>query len=249
MRKPAGICPLIFSLALMCASRVQAFEGVVDARVMTGAQTVVDMKATYGKTGDVRIDTKATTPDGKTVLASTIMPAKGESYYTLVHGQKLLVELSYSALRKMSEAAGDTETEPNVEVKKLGKAEILGMSTQHVRIIDKDSKAQFDLWMTDKYPADLWTRAFKGRGLGMDPGGTQRAEALRKYGITPGFSLKMTVKDGDNPVVTFLIDRIEETSVPASSFEIPSDYKRVQAPEQTGSPANPTASPRSQKTP
>lgn len=242
MCQRAGLCPLIFCLAMLCASRAQAFEGVVDARVMTGAQTVVDMKATYGKTGDVRIDTTAKTPDGQTVRSSTIMPAKGESYYTLVHGQKIVVKMSYDALRKTSEAAGEAEAEANVEVKKLGKAQVSGMSTQHVRIIDKDSKAQFDLWMTDKYPADLWTRAFKGRGLGMDPGGEQRAEALRKYGIDPGFSLKMTVKDGDSPLVTFVVDRIEETSVPANSFALPTEYKRIEAPVQTESPQNSPAS-------
>ena len=238
MRTLAGICLPTFLLTLLLASRALAFEGVVDAKVMSGPQTVVDMKATYGKNGDVRIDTNAKAPSGQTMRATTIMPAKGNTYYTLVHEQKVAVLMSYDALRAPNEPAGEADKEPNVEVKKLGKAKISGMDTQHVRIIDKDSKAEFDLWMTDKYPADLWTRAFKGRGLGMDPGGEQRSAALRKYGISPGFSLKMTVKDGENPVVTFLVDRIEETSIPANSFQVPSEYERIQAPAQAGAPAD-----------
>ena len=43
-----------------------------------------------------------------------------------------------------------------------------GVPTEHVRVIDKDNKAVIDLWLTQKYPADLWTRAFRGRNLGLE---------------------------------------------------------------------------------
>ena len=69
-----------------------------------------------------------------------------------------------------------------------------GVETQHVRLLDKDNNAVIDLWLTQKYPADLWTRAFRGRNLGLEMSDDERAKAMKKYGVKPGFSMKMRVE-------------------------------------------------------
>ena len=54
------------------------------------------------------------------------------------------------------------------------------METRHVKILDPDNEAVIDLWLTDQYPADLWTRAFRGRNLGLELSDDERTKAMKK---------------------------------------------------------------------
>ena len=174
---------LLLTTSVLCifgASPALAFEGEVKAKVMNGDKTVMNMQAVYSKDGDVRIDTASTPASGQEMRATTIMPAKGASYYSVLHDRKIVVEQSYASLRELGEQGPLPKGNPKLEVKKLGKAKVSGYQTQHVQVLDKDSDTTIDLWMTDKYPADLWTRAFKGRNLGLDPGGQHRNAAMKK---------------------------------------------------------------------
>ena len=225
--------PLLLTLPVLCtliASPALAFEGAVKAKVMNGDQTVMNMEAVYSKAGDVRIDTESTPASGQEMKATTIMPAKGESYYSILHDQKVVVEQSYAALRALGQEVPPPPENPNLEVTKLGKAKVSGHETEHVRVLDKKSNTTIDLWMTGKYPTDLWTRAFKGRNLGLDPGGDQRTAAMKKYGIKPGFALKTVVASPGAPPVTFLIEEVKESKVAKTAFALPEGYKRVKAP-------------------
>ena len=102
-----------------------------------------------------------------------------------------------------------------------------------MRIIDKDNDAVIELWLTQKYPADLWTRAFRGRNLGLEMSDDERAKAMRKYGVKPGFSMKMRVEQAGGVPVVFLVERIARGTVPPSAFELPAGYRRIEGPPVT----------------
>ena len=190
----------------------------------------IQMNAWYGKNGDVRIDTNAKHAGaGPNSKNTTVFPAKGDEYYMISHEKKTIVVGTYEALRK-SKPDPKNEDDANISIKKLGKEKINGIMTEHIRVTDKEDGSTADLWMTQKYPADLWTQAFRGRGLGMDFSGNSRAKAMKKYGIKPGFAIKMKTTGKDQPTVVFVVDEIKKKKVPASMFAVPTDYKRVEVP-------------------
>ena len=58
----------------------------------------------------------------------------------------------------------------------------------------------------------------------------ERTKAMKKYGVEPGFSMKMRVdQEGGVPVV-FLVKRVARHPVPASVFALPAGYQRMKGP-------------------
>jgi len=184
--------------------------------------------ARYSKAGDVRMDIKSTDAEGQPVLATTIMPAKGKSYYSISHDQRAIVEMPYSTLAATSQQVTGSGDNANLEIKKLGKETVSGVETRHVRVIDKDNNAIIDLWLTQKYPVDLWTRAFRGRNLGLEMSDDERTKAMKKYGVKPGFSMKMRVEQAGGVPVVFLVEKIERMPIPPEVFSLPEGYSRIQ---------------------
>jgi hypothetical protein len=217
-------------LVMLCASPALAFEGVLEASLSSEQGVAAQVRARYSKTGDVRMDIQSQDENGQPLQATTIMPAKGKSYYSIAHDQKVIVEMPYSALATTSRQVTGSGDSANLEIKKLGKEMVSGVATQHVRVIDEDNRAVIDLWLTQKYPADLWTRAFRGRNLGLEMSDDERSKAMKKYGIKPGFSMKMRVEQAGGVPVVFLVKKIERAPVPAEVFSLPEGYKRVQGP-------------------
>jgi hypothetical protein len=222
--------PICVAVALF-ASPAAAFEGELHATLSSEQGVAARIRALYSSTGDVRIDIRAPGEDGTPGLATTIMPARGSSYYTVSPAQKVIVEMPYSALANTSQQVKGSGESSNLEVEKLGKETVSGVETRHVRILDRDNDAVIDLWLTDKYPADLWTRAFRGRNIGLEISDDERAKAMKKFGIEPGFAMKMRVlQEGGVPVV-FLVERIDRGAVPVSAFALPDGYQRVKGPQ------------------
>ena len=219
-----------FALAMLAASPALAFEGELRASLSSQQGVAAKVVAQYAKSGDVRMDIRSTDPSGQETTATTIMPAKGESYYSIAHEQKIILEIPYSTLAATSQQVKGSGDAANLVVKKLGKEVISGVETQHVRIIDKDNDAVIELWLTQKYPADLWTRAFRGRNLGLEMSDDERSKAMLKYGVKPGFSMKMRVDQAGGVPVVFLVERIVRRAVPPSAFELPKDYRRIDGP-------------------
>ncbi len=215
---------------MLFASPALAFEGLLEASLSSEQGVVAQIHARYSKAGDVRMDIRSTDAEGKPVLTTTVMPAKGGSYYSISHDQRAIVEIPYSALAATSKQVTGSGDNANLEIKKLGKETVSGVQTQHVRVIDKDNKAVIDLWLTQKYPADLWTRAFRGRNLGLEISDDERSKAMKKYGIRPGFSMKMRVDQAGGVPVVFLVEKVERVPVPANVFSLPEGYTRVQDP-------------------
>jgi hypothetical protein len=53
---------------------------------------------------------------------------------------------------------------------------------------------------------------------------------MKKFGVEPGFSMKMRVKQALGVPVVFLVKKIERVPVAAEVFSLPDGYKRVQDP-------------------
>jgi len=221
---------LTFLLALFYASPVLAFEGMLKASVSTDKGVSAQIRARYSKAGDVRMDIQATDANGRPVRATTIMPAKGESYYLISQDEKTIAEIPYSRLADASQQVTGSGESANLQIKKLGKETVSGVGTEHVRVIDKDNDAIIDLWLTQKYPADLWTRAFRGRHLGLEISDDERTKAMKKYGVKPGFSMKMRVEQAGGAPVLFVVEKIERMPIAPDTFALPEGYTRSQAP-------------------
>ncbi len=217
-------------LVLLFASPALAFEGVLEASLSSEQGVAARVRARYSKTGDVRMDIQSTDENGKPVEATTLMPSKGERYYSIAHDQKVIVEIPYSTLAKTSQQVTGSGDNANLVMKKLGKEIVSGIETRHIRVIDKDNDAVIDLWLTQKYPADLWTRAFRGRNLGLELSDDERSKAMKRYGIKPGFSMKMRVAQAGGVPVVFLVKKVERIPIPPEVFALPKGYSRVQGP-------------------
>ena len=218
---------------MLFASPALAFEGMLKASLSSEQGVAAQIRARYSKAGDVRMDIQSKDAEGQPVHATTIMPATGQSYYSIAHDQKAIVELPYSTLAATSKQVTGAGANANLEIRKLGKEIVSGVETRHVRVIDKDNSAVIDLWLTQKYPADLWTRAFRGRNLGLEMSDDERSKAMKKYGVKPGFSMKMRVEQAGGVPVVFLVEEIQRMPVPPAVFSLPEGYRRVQAPATT----------------
>lgn len=215
---------------MLLASPALAFEGELRASLSSEQKVAARVRARYSKDGDVRMDIRSKDDQGQPIAMTTIMPATGESYYTISHAQKVIMEIPYSTLADTSRQVKGSGDSANLEVEKLGKATVSGVLTEHVRIVDADNDAVIDLWLTQKYPADLWTRAFRGRNLGLEMSDVERTKAMKKYGVEPGFSMKMRVVQTGGVPVVFLVERVQRGPVPASVFAFPPGYRRVKGP-------------------
>ncbi len=217
-------------IVTLLASPALAFEGSLEARLLSEQGLAARIHARYAKNGDVRMDIRANDAEGLPVLTTTIMPAKGDTYYSVLYGDRTIVEIPYSALAASSQQVKGSGESANLEIQKLGPEVVSGVQTRHIRVLDKDNQTTIDLWLTQKYPADLWTRAFRGRNLGLEMSDDERTKAMRKYGVKPGFSMKMRVLQAGGVPVVFLVDKIERGSVPPETFALPEGFSRVQGP-------------------
>lgn len=229
MIRSAVVASVVVVLGLNASSAL-AFEGELNAKLSSREGVAAHIRARYSSTGDVRMDSQSKAQDGQTSLATTIMPAKGSSYYTISPAQKLIVEMPYSTLANTSQQVKGSAESANLEVEKLGKETVSGVQTEHVRILDKDNDAIIDLWLTQRYPADLWTRAFRGRNLGLEMSDDERAKAMKKYGVEPGFSMKMRVEQAGGVPVVFLVEEVRRGPVAPSVFALPEGYRRMKGP-------------------
>jgi hypothetical protein len=221
------------------ANPARAFEGELEAKLSGRPGASMRVHAWYSSGGDVRIDTSGRSADGQMMRGSTIMPAAGNTYYSISHNRKVIVEVPYAALRASSGDVAGKGQDPNLEIKQLGAEMISGVETEHVRVLDKDNNATIDLWMTPKYPPDLWTQAFRGRNLGLEMSDEERMKAMKKYGIEPGFSMKMQVRQPGRPPVEFLVENVKRMKVSADTFALPSGYRRVKGTDEPSSPKTP----------
>jgi hypothetical protein len=217
-------------VVILFASPALAFEGVMEASLSSEQGLAALVRARYSKQGDVRMDIQSVDENGEPVRATTLMPSAGESYFSIDHGQRVILEVPYSTLATTSQQVTGSGDNANLAIKKLGKAKVSGVETRHIQVIDKDNRTVIDLWLTQKYPADLWTRAFRGRNLGLELSDDERSKAMKKYGVKPGFSMKMRVAQAGGVPVVFLVKKVQRAPMPAEVFALPAGYERIKEP-------------------
>jgi hypothetical protein len=222
-------------VVMLTAAPALAFEGEVDAKSIGNAEGgVVDFKIQVSKKGDVRINTSTKGPDGKTHRGSYIKPATGKYNYALDHDQKQATRIPKDTIRKMtkSQAGQNKGKKPNVVIKKLGTDKVAGQSTRHIQVIDKDEGHTAELWLSDRYPAKLWTNVFSfGGSEGQSPSDQWTKIMEKEYGFKPGFIMKMLAKDKGGETGGLEVTRMKEGKVAAKEFVLPPGYEVVDVPE------------------
>lgn len=220
-------------LVLLFASPASAFEGEIDARSIgdTGSGSVT-FEISVSKKGDVRMDTSMKGPDSKLHRASYIKPATGKYNYALDHDQKKATKIPKETVAKMIKGTqGDKDgKKANVEVKKLGTEKVAGQSTRHVRVIDKDEGHTADLWLSDRYPAALWSNIFSAGDEQTSPSSQWSRIVERQYGVKPGFVMKMLAKGKDGQRGGLEVTRMQKKKVSPKAFVVPPGYEVVEVP-------------------
>ena len=51
--------------------------------------------------------------------------------------------------------------------------------------------------------------------------------SMKKYGVEPGFSMKMRVEQEGGVPVVFLVQRVRQIPIAPAAFSLPEGYKRV----------------------
>lgn len=222
---------MMMLLVLTVASPAMAFEGEIHAKTIGASQGSGTMRITVSKKGDVRMETSAKS-GGKSHSATILKPATGKYNYTVDHTRKIAMKVPKDMLDRMTEKASKNSedfSKANVEIKKLGKEKVAGHMTRHIRVIDKDDGNVSDLWLSDKYPADLWAQMFTLGTKGPSEQMKQWNKAAKKLGFKPGFVIKMMHK-GKDAQGGIEITKITKRKVSKSDFMPPAGYKIMEAP-------------------
>ncbi len=221
-------------LVMVTAAPALAFEGEIEAKTFGDASDNDAEFAIYvSDKRDVRMDATAKSRRGKARRVSYVKPAKGKYDFMIDHDKKQVVKISKDSVIRSTSTKGSRNptAKDNIEVKQLGTATVAGQPTRHVRVTDKDSGEVSDFWFSDRYPPTMWQNVFAfDANTGQSPTGEWARVAERKYGVKPGFIMKMLVTDKRGAKSGLEIIRMEEKKVAADKFTIPSGYEIVTMP-------------------
>ena len=103
-------------VAMLVASPALAFEGVMEASLSSDQGIAARVQARYSKEGDVRMDIQSVDANGAPARATTLMPSQGESYFSIDHGQKVIVEMPYSTLAAASQQVKGSGESANLQI-------------------------------------------------------------------------------------------------------------------------------------
>jgi hypothetical protein len=219
----------------LTAAPALAFEGEIDAKTFGDTSGNDTEFAIYvSDKRDVRMDATAKSRRGKARRVSFIKPAKGKYDFMIDHDKKKAVKVTKeSVIASMkTQPSHEQATKDNIEVKQLGAATVAGQPTRHVQVIDKDNGEVSDLWFSDRYPPTMWQNVFSfDANAEQSPTGQWARVAERKYGVKPGFIMKMMLTDKSGAKSGLEITRMQEKKVAANKFTIPSGYEVTTMPD------------------
>jgi len=184
---------LVLFIALGISTPAMAFEGEIVAKGVGEAGTgLAAMKILVSKNGDVSMEITAKDSSGAPKKVGYLNPAKGKYNYMLEHSKKTAIKMPKEMYDKMTKSSQVNKVveDQNVEIKKLGKEKIAGHMTRHIQVIDKDTGGVSDMWMSDKYSAQLWSRVFAFGSQGPTDQMKDWNQAAKKIGFKPGFIMK-----------------------------------------------------------
>jgi len=227
----------VFFIALGISTPALAFEGEIEAKGIADAGSgLAAMKILVSKSGDVSMEITARDAYGAPQKIGYLNPAKGKYNYMLEHSKKTAIKMPkemYDKMTKSSEVNKAVEN-PNVEVKKLGTAKIAGHTTRHIQIIDKDTGGVSDMWLSDKYSAQLWSRVFAFGSKGSTDQMKHWNKAAKKIGFKPGFMMKMVHRDKDGTEGGLEVTKLTERTVSKAQVSPPADYEVKEMPMPPG---------------
>lgn len=163
---------------------------------------------------------------------STIIDGASGDITTLLHPQKMFMVIPAAAVQAMSSQMaaaskfGEEQKDAAPELTKTGKTEeINGMKAEEYTVETQGSKMH--LWLTNELPnaQQLLESMAKFNKVAQQaqPGGID-------YEKLPGFPIKSVIEMPGGGTIETTVTDIEETEVPATDFDPPSGYKKLEAP-------------------
>ncbi|GAA4409963.1 hypothetical protein GCM10023187_34000 [Nibrella viscosa] len=202
-----------------------AQQGTVEYKttMMGGPQAVSSTSTMYYAKGNVRTEINVALPGVSRSMKQTILllANKPNTLYMLNEANRTYSETSLKDAEKATGAQ-------NITVTVIGKEKIKNLNTTHAEV--KIGQGTMDVWTTKEIPgyADMQALMRANRSMG----NANLYEELKKKGAD-GFFVRMATSTGRGEMLMEL-ERYDTKPVAASLFQIPSDYKKVDAPDPAG---------------
>jgi hypothetical protein len=218
----------VIALLVSTVPVLAQFEGVLEMKTtMTTSEGEGPgggtMKIAVGKPG-ARIELKMMAGP---VNVNSVMLVKNDApnvVYRIDDARKTYSEVDVAKAQAM---AGQNQDSTTYTVEKLGEEKIMGYTTQHVRLKEKNSSkangTTSEMWIAKGFGDFEMLSKVRGRA-GADKG---MAKALKDAG-TEGMPLKMIHSTAGGGSITTEVVKIDKQSLPSSTFEIPSGYTKAE---------------------
>jgi hypothetical protein len=223
----------LVSFALLAAARL-AGAGLIVVQEMeqTAGPMPGKMELTITASGD-----KARMDMGKQV--STIVDSKAGTLTSLMHEQKMAMQLPEGTLKSIQGASAGEKAKP--DLKPTGKKETInGFACEEY--VGTVSGIDVTFWVTKDVENQ---KAILDQLAKVSGGADPLQSALANGGDFPGFPIRTIAKTPEMGTMTMTILSIKNEDVPDSAFEIPSGYKAMNMPKMQlpggGAPAVPAA--------
>jgi hypothetical protein len=210
---------LLFLVSLLCCLSFSAFgqfEGEIQMKI-TAAEGGGMMTMFVGKNA-VKTEMNMSAEKMQMQVASLMKMDNPNIIYIINDKSKSYSEIDLKEMEKM--AQGMAPTKGTYKVQKLGKEKILGYDCDHVRVSDSDS--EMEMWIA-KGILDYDT--FKKFNQGQQAEGLEKA--LKEAGVL-GMPLKQITSKGTAQETKMEVVKINKSSLPSSTFEIPQGYKKTE---------------------
>lgn len=168
---------------------------------------------------------------------SSIVDTKTGSVVSLMHAQKIAMELPKGALEAVKQKVGTSKEKP--DLKPTGKKETInGFACEEYA--GKMHGLEVTYWVTKDVANQQEILAQMGKLSG---DGDPFKAALADGGDFPGFPIRTVIKSPQIGTSTMTVVSIKNQDVPESTFETPADYKKMDVPQMSqpggGAPAIP----------
>ncbi|PIO48590.1 MAG: hypothetical protein CMR00_03685 [[Chlorobium] sp. 445] len=216
--KKVSLLLVLCCLMRVVAAQVPQFEGTITMQTnTTSPDNQVELSATmivYSKNGSTLIETSTNVGGMKMQQVTLARASEPNKLYTIDRKNKTYGVLDVTGMQSM-------QNEEEFEVKKIGTEKIRGMKCVHVQVKMKKSNVMMDMWTTKEIGDwEMYSRMQKNNPMFQN---NKLLAALRKENAD-GMPLKTVVTVEGTRSVTE-VTKVEKKALPASLFEIPSDYK------------------------
>lgn len=210
---------LLFLATLLCWFNFPAsaqFEGEIQMKV-TAAEGGGTMSMLIGKNA-VKTQMDISAEKMKTQMTSLMKLENPNIIYLINEKSKSYSEIDLKEMEKMAQGMMPPKEKYNVQ--KLGKEKVLGYDCDHVLISDADDETE--MWIA-KGIIDYETF----RKFNQNPQASGLEKALKEAGVL-GMPLKQISNKGTAQETKMEVVKINKSKLPASTFEIPSGYKKTE---------------------